>query len=56
MKSPTPSFEQQRLEALHLLEVLGTPPEVALDRITRLVAQVLNVPIALISLVDQDRQ
>lgn len=56
MKSPTPSFEQQRLEALHLLEVLDTPPEVALDRITRLVAQVLNVPIALISLVDQDRQ
>ena len=56
MKLPTPSSEQQRLNALRFLEVLDTPPEVALDRITRLVAHVLNVPIALISLVDQDRQ
>ncbi|KGF63677.1 sensor domain-containing diguanylate cyclase [Pseudomonas lutea] len=56
MKSPIPSCEQQRLEALYQLEVLDTQPEATLDRITRLVAQVLNVPIALISLVDQDRQ
>jgi diguanylate cyclase (GGDEF)-like protein/PAS domain S-box-containing protein len=56
MKSPIPPCEQQRLEALHQLDVLDTVPEAALDRVTRLVAQVLNVPIALISLVDQDRQ
>lgn len=56
MKAPTPPDETERLEALHNLEILDTPAEVSLDRITRLVARVLDVPIALVSLVDQDRQ
>jgi diguanylate cyclase (GGDEF)-like protein/PAS domain S-box-containing protein len=56
MKAPTPPYEKERLEALHGLEILDTPAEVSLDRITRLVARVLDVPIALVSLVDEDRQ
>jgi diguanylate cyclase (GGDEF)-like protein/PAS domain S-box-containing protein len=56
MKAPIPPYEKERLEALHRLEILDTAPEVSLDRITRLVARVLDVPIALVSLVDDDRQ
>jgi len=56
MKAPIPPYERERLEALHSLEILDTPAEVSLDRITRLVARVLDVPIALVSLVDEDRQ
>lgn len=56
MKAPIPLYETERLEALHSLEILDTPAEAALDRITRLVARVLDVPIALVSLVDEDRQ
>lgn len=56
MQAPIPPYEKERLEALHFLEILDTPAEASLDRITRLVARVLNVPIALVSLVDEDRQ
>ena len=54
--SPTPPDEVQRLNVLHALNLLDTPAEAVFDRITRLAAQVLNVPIALVSLVDADRQ
>ncbi len=47
--------EQVRLAALHRLELLDTPDEERFDRLTRLVARVLEVPIALISLVDAER-
>ncbi len=53
---PTPPDEVQRLNVLHALNLLDTPAEAVFDRITRLAAQVLNVPIALVSLVDADRQ
>lgn len=53
---PTPPDEAERLELLHALNLLDTPAEPVFDRITRLVAQILNVPIALVSLVDADRQ
>jgi len=48
--------ERKRLEALHRFEILDTPPEVQFDRITRLAADSFDVPIALISLVDEHRQ
>ena len=51
-----PDDEAQRLAALHQLAVLDTPPEERFDRITRIAAATFNVPIALISLVDKDRQ
>ncbi len=53
---PIPPNENERLNVLHALNLLDTPPEEVFDRITRLVARVLDVPIALVSLVDTDRQ
>jgi PAS domain S-box-containing protein len=51
-----PPDEADRLAALARYEVLDTPPEPAFDRIVRLAALLLDVPIALISLVDAGRQ
>jgi PAS domain S-box-containing protein len=51
-----PADETERLEALHRYRVLDTPPEPAFDRITALVARLFEAPIALVSLVDRDRQ
>ncbi|GAA0514655.1 sensor domain-containing diguanylate cyclase [Deinococcus depolymerans] len=48
--------EQQRLAALARYAVLDTLPEHAFDRVTHLAARLFGAPIALISLVDQDRQ
>lgn len=48
--------EEQRIKALHALAILDTPPEERFDRFTRLAAAVFGAPIALISLVDSDRQ
>lgn len=48
--------EQERLEALHALRVLDTPPEEAFDDIASLVASRFGTPIALVSLVDDCRQ
>lgn len=50
-----PADESARLAALGRLDLIGTPPEPAFDRIVRLAAAVLDVPIALITLVDADR-
>ncbi|WP_052128304.1 diguanylate cyclase domain-containing protein [Neosynechococcus sphagnicola] len=47
--------EQERLEVLRRYEILDTPPEAAFDRMTRIVARQLMVPIAWISFVDQYR-
>jgi hypothetical protein len=51
-----PVLDPQRLEALHATAQLDSPSEDAFDRITSLAARVLNTPVALISLVDADRQ
>lgn len=48
--------EAARLQALHRYEILDTEPEEAFDRITRLVKSVLHMPMAVVSLVDGDRQ
>jgi PAS domain S-box-containing protein len=56
MNAPLPPNEAQRLQSLQRLEILDTPPEPSFDRITRLATQLFGVPIALVSLVDQDRQ
>ncbi|MFT3712847.1 MAG: diguanylate cyclase [Archangium sp.] len=53
---PTPLDEPERLEALRSYEVLDTPAEAEFDRLTRLVSNVLGVPIALVSLIDEKRQ
>jgi len=54
--APLPENEAQRLEAVRSLNLLDTPPEERFDRITRLAARILSVPIAYISIVDGHRQ
>lgn len=54
--APLPENEAERLNRLELYDVLDTPAEEAFDCITRMVAEIIDVPIALISLVDRDRQ
>ena len=56
MEAPHPADEAARLDALRALHVLDTPPEERFDRVTRLATRHFGVPIALVSLVDQDRQ
>ncbi|WP_246218682.1 sensor domain-containing diguanylate cyclase [Parasphingorhabdus halotolerans] len=48
--------EAGRLSALKRYQILDTNPEERFDRITKVVQLSLDVPIALISLVDEDRQ
>lgn len=54
--APCPDNEDQRLQALAAYRVLDTPAESDFNQITELAAAVCEVPIALISLVDRDRQ
>ncbi|MBU1689183.1 MAG: PAS domain S-box protein [Gammaproteobacteria bacterium] len=57
MQEPTfPANEARRLEVLRALCILDTPPEERFDRITRVAQHLFDVPFALISLVDADRQ
>jgi diguanylate cyclase (GGDEF)-like protein len=51
-----PVDEARRLTALHATRLLGSAPEEAFDRITRMAARLLDAPTALVSLVDQDVQ
>jgi GAF domain-containing protein len=56
IKAPLPHNEAKRLSALRELLILDTPPEERFDRISAFAAKEFDVPIALVSLVDQDRQ
>ncbi len=51
-----PSSEEERLICLRNLNILDTLPEERFDRLTRLAKRLFGVPIALVSLVDEDRQ
>ncbi|HVM12717.1 MAG TPA: GAF domain-containing sensor histidine kinase [Egibacteraceae bacterium] len=48
--------EPARLRALRRLRLLDTPGEEAFDRLVRMAHTTLGVPVALITLVDEDRQ
>lgn len=50
------AHEAARLDALRKLELLDSPPSEGFDRITRLAAQIFDLPIAAVSLTDSDRQ
>ncbi|MBI3202198.1 MAG: PAS domain S-box protein [Myxococcales bacterium] len=57
MKSaPLPPNEEARLAALAATQLLDTPPEPAFDDATKLAAAICGTPIALVSLVAEDRQ
>ncbi len=57
MISPAqPENERERLASLQSLRVLDTEPEERFDRVTRLAKKIFDVPIAVISLVDENRQ
>ena len=56
LQPATPNDEVQRLEELCSLAMLDTPQEERFDRITRTAQTMFSVPIALISLIDHDRQ
>lgn len=55
-KVPVPRNEKQRLASLKSYHILDTPPEEDFDTITTLAAQICQVPIALITLLDAKRQ
>ncbi|WP_285892315.1 sensor domain-containing diguanylate cyclase [Deinococcus taeanensis] len=54
--APLPHEESRRLLDLARYQILDSAPEVDFDRITRLAARVLNVPVAVLNLIDQHRQ
>ncbi|RED54287.1 bifunctional diguanylate cyclase/phosphodiesterase [Aestuariispira insulae] len=49
-------WEEARVSALHNLQLLDTPAEARFDRVVQLARTIFQVPIALVSLVDSDRQ
>lgn len=55
-KPDIPKDEKARLKNLRSLDILDTPPEERFDRLTRIANRLFDVPIALVSLVDDDRQ
>jgi PAS domain S-box-containing protein len=48
--------EKERLCALYAYNILDTPVEKSFDNLVKLASQIFNIPIALISLIDKDRQ
>ena len=56
MKAPKPKNEVKRIQVLWQYDVLDTVPEAVFDELTSLAALICGAPIALITLVDEDRQ
>ena len=56
MRAPTPENQADRLEELESYGILDSGPEESFDEVVALVRQLCDVPVALISLVDKDRQ
>ena len=56
MTAALPKTEHSRLEALRRYAILDTAPEVAFDRINRIAAEILKVPISFVTFVDENRQ
>ena len=55
-KPEFPEDESCRMDTLRSLGVLDTPPEERFDRLTRMAKRIFDVPIALVSIVDENRQ
>ena len=50
-----PPNEAERMAAVRRYDILDSPPDGAFDRITALAARRFGVPIAIVSIVDEDR-
>lgn len=55
-KAALPEDEEERLAAVYRLGLLDTPAEERFDRHARIAAAALDAPIALVTLIDRDRQ
>lgn len=55
-KPGTPPDEKTRIDTLRALNILDSSPQERFDRITRLAKRMFGVPVALVSLIDADRQ
>lgn len=53
---PVPKNETARIEKLRYYEILDTEAEEMFDDLTKLAAQILDVPICALSLIDEHRQ
>ena len=56
LEPPEIADEVERLSALCRLNLLDTPPDERFERITRSAQRMFNVPIALVTLIDSNRQ
>lgn len=56
IKPDIPTNEKERIKTLHDLNILDTLEEDAYDQLTFIASQICDVPIALVSLVDNNRQ
>ena len=56
LPAPIPANDNERLQALRDLLILDTPPEQRFDRIVEFAASEFDVPVALLTLVDGNRQ
>jgi sigma-B regulation protein RsbU (phosphoserine phosphatase) len=54
-RSPESKLEAARISAVRRYEILDSAPDEAFDEICRLTAQLLHVPVALVTIVDSDR-
>lgn len=53
--TPDPSAEAARMDAVRRYELLDSDPDEAFDRITALASRVLKTPVAIVSVVDDER-
>ncbi len=54
--APPDAHEARRLRTLELYDVLDAPPTEALDRVTRLATTLFDVPVALVNVIDRQKQ